>query len=133
MKKPEEGGFEPLYGFCRNVFTRKRVKHCFFLTLNITIYHIFPENAIQKISQVIQETWEFSHSKLTISLNLHFLTFPCCKKNYWDQHITDNVSIFLLSPSLNRLFSNCYIDTRLVFLERQNGVKLTPAPSHLPP
>ena len=39
----------------KNVSSRERVKSCFFMTFNIIISHIFPQNFID-ISQVIQKT-----------------------------------------------------------------------------
>ena len=63
-----------------NVFSRKIVKPCFFVTFNIIISHIFPGN-FTEIAQVVQKIWRFSPLILTIFINFsEFLTFPCCKK-----------------------------------------------------
>ena len=73
----------PSCGFSKNVSYRERVKLCFFVTFNIIISHIFPENFIEilKAFQKVQKIWRFSPSLLTIFINvLNFLTFPCYKK-----------------------------------------------------
>ena len=53
-----------------------RWKLWFFVTFNIIINHIFPENFIE-IPQVVQKVWRFSPSILTIFINFrifwHFL------------------------------------------------------------
>ena len=41
-------------GFSKNVSSKERVKRWFFVTFNIIIRHIFPENFI-KIPQVVQK------------------------------------------------------------------------------
>ena len=41
-------------GFSKIVFSRERVKSCFYGTFNSIISHIFPENFIE-ISQVVQK------------------------------------------------------------------------------
>ena len=40
--------------FSRNVFSRERVKHCFFVTFDIIISHIFSDNFIE-IPQIVQK------------------------------------------------------------------------------
>ena len=67
-------------GFSKSVFSRERVKPCFFVTFNIIISHIFPENLIE-IPQFVQKICRFSPSILTIFTNFSdFLTFFCCKE-----------------------------------------------------
>ena len=52
----------------------------FYFSFNIIISHIFPENVIIKIPQVVQKIWRFSPSILTIFTNFSdFLTFPYYK------------------------------------------------------
>ena len=41
-----EGQFDPPCGFLKNVSSKESVKACFFVTFNIIINHIFPENFI---------------------------------------------------------------------------------------
>ena len=59
-------------GFSENVFFRERMRPCFFVffvfnfNFNIIISHIFPENVIIKIPQVVQKIWRFSPSILTL-------------------------------------------------------------------
>ena len=79
----------------------------FFVTFNIIINHIFPEN-FTEIPQVVQKIWRLSLSILAIFFDfLDFLTFPCFKK-------TDDVSLkqmmssfFHFQHTLNRLLNNC--------------------------
>ena len=65
------GCFSP-YDFSKNVFSRGSVKYCFFVTFNLFINHIFPENFI-KIPQVVQKIWRFSSSILTIFTDISLL------------------------------------------------------------
>ena len=52
----------------------------FFVTCNIIISHIFPENFIE-VSEVVQKIRIFSPSILTVLIDfLDFLTFPCYKE-----------------------------------------------------
>ena len=48
------GQFNSPCGFSKNVFSKERVKPCFFVTFNIIISHTFPENFIE-IPQVVQK------------------------------------------------------------------------------
>ena len=70
-------------GFSNNVFSKDRVKPCFFMTFNIIISHIFPEN-FSEISEVVQRIWKLSLSIWTIFINfinfLDFLQFAVTKK-----------------------------------------------------
>ena len=71
----EEGGVSPC-DFSKNISSKERVKSCFFVTFNIIISHIFPENLIE-IPQVVQKTWRISLSILIIFINFHqFFGFP---------------------------------------------------------
>ena len=72
--------------FFKTVFSRERVKPWFFVTFDIIIKHIFPENLIE-ISQVVWKIRRFSSSILTI-----FIIFG---------------GFFYLQTALNRLLSNC--------------------------
>ena len=51
-----EGQFDPPCGFSKNVFSKDGVKSWFFVTFNIIISHIFPEN-FNNIRQVAQKIW----------------------------------------------------------------------------
>ena len=67
-------------GFSKKVFSRERVKPCFFVTLNIIISHVFPENFIE-IPQVVQKIWIFSPSILTVFIDFSdFSHFVVVKK-----------------------------------------------------
>ena len=44
----------PRCGFSKNVSSRERVKPSFFVTFNIIISHIFPENFIE-VTQLVQK------------------------------------------------------------------------------
>ena len=51
------GQFDPSFGFSENISskeTKERVKLCFFVTFNIILKYIFPENFIDFL-QVIQK------------------------------------------------------------------------------
>ena len=66
--------------FSKYVSSKERVKAWFFVTFNIIISHIFPENFIE-ITQVVQNLWRISLSILAIFINfLDFLTFPFYKE-----------------------------------------------------
>ena len=55
-KTPGVGGnqFDPPCGFSKNVSSKERAKSWFFVTFNIILKHIFPENFIE-FSQVVQK------------------------------------------------------------------------------
>ena len=79
-------------GFSKNVCCKERVKPWFFVALNNSISHIFPENIIE-IPQVVQKLWRIYLSILAIFINfLNFSTFLCYKEtndlsyNKWCQH-----------------------------------------------
>ena len=57
-------------GFSKNVFSKGRVTLWFFVTFNIIISHIFPENFIE-IPQVVQKIWKISLSILAIFIEFH--------------------------------------------------------------
>ena len=62
---------------------RMRLCFCFFFNFNfnIIISHIFPENVIIKIPQVVQKIWRFSPSILALFIYFSdFLTFPYYKE-----------------------------------------------------
>ena len=58
----------PFWFFQKSIFWREG-QILIFVTFNIIISHIFPENFI-KISQVVQKIWRFSTSILTNFINL---------------------------------------------------------------
>ena len=57
-------------GFSKNVCCKERVKPWFFVALNNSISHIFPENIIE-IPQVVQKLWRIYLSILAIFINFH--------------------------------------------------------------
>ena len=62
---------------------------CFFVTFNIIISDIFPEDIIE-IPQFVHKIWRRSSSILTIFINfLDFFTFPFCKET----HVSVDVSV----------------------------------------
>ena len=73
---------------------RKRLKPWFFLTFNIIISHIFPEN-FDWISEVVQKIWRFSLSILTIFIDF-FLTSAYMMIS----------AFFKFKSTLNRLLNN---------------------------
>ena len=70
-------------GFSKSVSSKERVKPWFFVTFNIIISNIFPENFIE-IPQVVHKIWSFSLPIFAIFID--FLTFPCYKE-------TDDVNL----------------------------------------
>ena len=75
----------PPLDFSKTSFLGRGWNPAFFLTFNITISYIFPENFIE-ISQVTQKIWRFFSFNIDFS---DFLTFP-----YWRK--TNDVSIYEL-------------------------------------
>ena len=64
----------PFYSFAKNVSSKERVKSRFFVTFNIILKYIFPNNFIE-FSQVVQKIWRNS---LLILVNFHqFLSIFC--------------------------------------------------------
>ena len=57
-------------GFSKNVSSKERVKSWFFVTFNIIISYIFPENFIE-IAQRVQKIWRISLSILAMFINFH--------------------------------------------------------------
>ena len=51
-------------GSSKNVSSKGRVKHCFFVTFNISMSHIFPENFIEAFSR--------SENMKTFSVNISY-------------------------------------------------------------
>ena len=49
-------------------FFKEKVKPCFFVTLNIIIHHVFPENFVET-SQVVPKIWRLSLSILAIFID----------------------------------------------------------------
>ena len=73
------------------------MKAWFFVTFDITISHIFPENFIE-IPQVMKN----------FSVNISYFYFGffdifLLERNLWRQLITDDVSIFSLSPYFKQI------------------------------
>ena len=66
--------FEPPLVFRKNVSSKDRVKPWFFVTFNVIISHIFPENVIG-MSQVVQKILRNSLSILAIFINFHRFFF----------------------------------------------------------
>ena len=100
----------PLHcSFLKNVSSIKRVKPCFFVTFDIILKHIFPENFIE-FPLVVQKIWRSSLSILAIFINFSqffgFFDIALLQRNYWRHPITDDVSIFSVS-TLSRLSNNC--------------------------
>ena len=67
LKRLVGGGVNltPRYGFSKNLSAKERVKPCFFVTFDIIISHIFPENFIE-IPQVVQKLLRIFLSILAI-------------------------------------------------------------------
>ena len=74
------GGRVPICGFLKNVSSKERLKPWFFVTVNVIIGHIFPENFIE-IPLVVQKIWRISLTISAIFIDFFgFLTFPCYKE-----------------------------------------------------
>ena len=83
----------PPCGFFQNVSTREWVKPWFFVTFNIIVSPIFTENVIE-ISQVVQKTWIFSLSILTIFINFSDVLTLLCYKEKNDTSIKQMMPAF---------------------------------------
>ena len=83
--------------FSKNASFKERMKTCFFVTFNIILSHIFPENYIE-FPQVVQKIWRVSVAILAIFIDfLHFFLFfdvSLLQRNLGNQLITDDVIIF---------------------------------------
>ena len=99
----------------KNVFFKEKMRPCVFLNFNfnITISHIFLENAIIKIPQVVQKIWRFPPSILTLFIYFsNFLTFRYYKEtngltyNKWCQQFF----------TFNLLFIGCLIILTFMFV-----------------
>ena len=91
-------------GFSKNLFFREKVKPCCFVTFNIMVNHIFPENSIE-ITQVVQIFF------FNINYFYQFLGYfdiSLLKRNWWRQHITGDVSITLLSTYIKQVVWHLY-------------------------
>ena len=64
------GQFYLSCGFFKNVSAKEIVNSWFFVTLNIIISHIFPENFIE-IPQVVQKIWRLSLTKLASFIDFY--------------------------------------------------------------
>ena len=70
----------PSCGFLKNVSSKERVKPWLFVTFNIILKHIFPENFIE-FPQVVQKIWRNSLSILAkFDQFFGFLTLLCYKE-----------------------------------------------------
>ena len=97
--------------FPKNVSSKERVEAWLFLTFNIIITDIFPENFID-IPQVVQKMWRLYLPILAIFLNLHiffgFFDIFLSQRNWWRQLITDDVGIFSLSTCFKQIVEQLY-------------------------
>ena len=84
-------------GFSEKVFFRERMRPCFFVffvfnfNFNIIISHIFPENVIIKIAQVVQKIWRFSPSILALFIYFYKETNGVTYKRWCQQFFTFNL------------------------------------------
>ena len=113
LKKLGEGGnLTPPHpcSFPKNASSKERVEAWLFVTFNIIITDIFPENFID-IPQVVQNIWRLYLPILAIFVNLHwffgFFDIFLSQRNWWRQLITDDVGIFHFQNTLNKLLNNC--------------------------
>ena len=81
LKQLGEGvNLSPLCGFSKNLSSKENVKPWFFVTINIILKYIFPENFIE-FPLVVQKIWRNSLLILAIFLSfLDILTLPCYKE-----------------------------------------------------
>ena len=97
--------------FPKNVSSKERVEAWLFLTFNIIITDIFPENFID-IPQIVQKMWRLYLPILAIFLNLHiffgFFDIFLSQRNWWRQLITDDVGIFSLSTCFKQIVEQLY-------------------------
>ena len=96
-------------GFSKIVSSKKRVTPWFFVTFNIILRHIFPENFIE-FPQVVQKIWRNS---LSILANFHqfssifwiFWHYLVTKKPMMSAYNRWCLHFFYLQHTLNRLFN----------------------------
>ena len=99
------------YGFLKHLCYKERVKPWFFVSFNIIIIHIFPENFIE-VTQVIHKLWRISLTILAIFIIFNsFLDFWqflfLISKETNDASLWQVMSTFFhFQHTLNRLFSN---------------------------
>ena len=108
LKRP--GGQIPPCVFSKMYLLKRGRNPDVFVTFNIIINHIFPENFLQ-ISQVVQGIWRISLSILAIFIDFHrlsgFLTLLCYKETN-DVSLQQMMSAFFkFQHAFNRLFNNC--------------------------
>ena len=115
LKKLGEGGnltppTQPC-SFPKNASSKERVEAWLFVTFNIIITDIFPENFID-IPQVVQNIWRLYLPILAIFVNLHwffgFFDIFLSQRNWWRQLITDDVGIFSLSKYFKQIVEQLY-------------------------
>ena len=97
-KKARGNEFDsPPCDFFKNELFRERVEPCFFVTFSIIISHIFSENFI-KNSQVFQKISRSSCSIFFLFCQFYeYFDISMLRRNWWGQHTTDSISIFLHS------------------------------------
>ena len=132
------GQFEVLCCFPKKLYFRVRVKPCFFVTFNIIVSHIFPENFVD-VSHIAQRIRRFSPSILTIFIDFSdFLNFSS-RKETSDFSIQQMISsIFYFQAIINSLFNN-FINLYWYWISSSGNMKvgrrgkLNPSPLHLLP
>ena len=92
------GTIWPPLCFFINLSNKEIVNSWFFVTFNLIISHIFPENFI-KISKVVQKRWKFSLAIYFIwqsNFIFFFLLFDnsLLQRNWWRQFVTDDFFTF---------------------------------------
>ena len=95
--------FDPPCGFSKTVSSKERVKHCFFVTFNIIIRHVFPENFIE-IPQVVQKIWRISLSAKSFFNKVAALrSAPLLKKRLWHRRFHAIFAKFLRTTTLKNI------------------------------
>ena len=86
-----EGQFNPPCDFSKTVSSKETVERCFFLTFNIILSHIFPENFIE-FPRVVQKIW-----KNSLSMLANFRQFSSIFWIFWHYLLTKK----LMMPAYN--------------------------------
>ena len=89
-----------------NLSRKERLKPWFFVTFNIIICFIFPENSIENPLKVFTVNINYFH---------HFYVFSIYLCDNESNDVT--IYIFYFQPSLNRLFNSC-IPSKKTFLKK---------------
>ena len=121
LKKLRVNLISPPVVFPKMRFSEVGWRSAVFVKFKIITRHIFSEKLIE-ILQVFQKIWRFSSSILTIFIIFLFFDIFVLQRNWWRQHITNDIFIFSLQPTLNSFFNN-YINLHWYWISSSWNMK----------